>query len=68
MSFVADLTWKDLQRLRAVVQRVHKEKMTRRGKKYTPMPLRQVDEWIEAMGPKVREKRIKLAVDRGFVE
>ena len=67
MSFCADLKWEDLQRLRQVCQRVHKEHMFRANKKYEPMPLHEVDKWIESMGPKVREDRIRIAVDKGVV-
>tara|TARA_Y100000401_G_C8188513_1_gene157563 strand:+ start:312 stop:545 length:234 start_codon:yes stop_codon:yes gene_type:complete len=66
-SFVADLSIQDLNRLRAVCQKVHKENMVRAGKAYRVLPLHEVDKWIESMGPKVREKRIKIAVDKGAV-
>ena len=68
MSFCSDLKWEDLQRLRSVCQQVHKKHMVRAGKKYTPLPLNEVDKWIESMGPKVREQRIKIAVDMGTVQ
>jgi len=48
-------------------QKVHKDNMVRAGKTYRMLPLHEVDKWIESMGPKVREKRIKIAVDKGAV-
>ena len=66
-SFIGDLSLRDLNRLRSVCQKVHKQNMVRAGKAYRVMPLHEVDKWIESMGPKVREKRIKIAVDKGAV-
>ena len=66
-SFIGDLSLRDLNRLRSVCQKVHKQNMVRAGKVYRVMPLHEVDKWIESMGPKVREKRIKIAVDKGAV-
>ena len=67
MSFCSDLRFEDLQRLRKVCQRVHKVHMNRASKKYEPLPLHEVDKWIESMGPRIREQRIKIAVDKGVV-
>lgn len=67
MSFVADLSFPDLERLRKVCAGVHRENMFRSGKPYAPMDPKQIDAWIESMGPKVREQRIKIAVDNGRV-
>lgn len=68
LAFCSELNERDLNRLRAVIQRVHREKMTRRGKPWRPLPLEEVDRWIESMGPKVAAQRVKIAVDRGVVE
>ena len=66
-GFLADLSFKDLERLRAVCQKVHREKMFRSAKPYRPLPIYEVDKWIESMGEKVRQKRIKVAVDNSVV-
>ena len=62
-SFIADLNLRDLQRLREVCRRVFREKCNGRSLTNT-----QCDKWIESMGPKVMEKRIKIAVDTKMVE
>ena len=62
-SFIADLNLRDLQRLREVCRRVFREKCNGR-----PLTNIQCDKWIESMGPKVMEKRIKIAVDTKMVE
>lgn len=67
-SFLADLSVKDLDRLRMVCQKVHRDAMVARKKMYVPMSIQECDKWIESMGPKVREKRIEAAVNRGVVQ
>jgi len=63
MSFVADLNFQDLQRLRAVVKKVHlKNYPTHMITDY------EADKLIEALGPEVREAMIKAAVDQGQVK
>jgi hypothetical protein len=58
MSFLAELSFKDLQRLRAVVK---KEWI-----RYYPAELytdREADRLIDAMGPEIAEQQIKRSVD-----
>ena len=57
-SFCSELRYEDLQRLRAVVRKFFETKTKRH--KISDIEL---DKWIEAKGPVVREKLIKHAVD-----
>lgn len=59
-SFLSSLSFHDLQRLRAVVKRVHM--------RYHPPELytdREADRIIEALGPQIMEQQVKHAVDGG---
>lgn len=61
-SFIQDLSFKDLQRLRAVVKR----NLMRRH----PTELftdHEADRIIESLGPKIHERMLKRAVDAGKV-
>tara|TARA_R110000737_G_scaffold25572_4_gene44446 strand:+ start:2674 stop:2904 length:231 start_codon:yes stop_codon:yes gene_type:complete len=66
-GFLVDLSIEQLNKLRQVCQKVHKDNMFRSDKPYHPMSLKEVDKWIESMGEKVRQKRIKIAVDNKVV-
>mgnify|MGYP001482003954 FL=1 len=57
-SFCSELRYEDLQRLRAVARKYFETKTKRH--KISDIEL---DKWIEAKGPVVREKLIKHAVD-----
>ncbi len=63
MSFCSELRHEDLQRLRNVLRRMFNVRTKRHA--ITDMEL---DKWIESIGPKIREKTIKQAVDRGLVD
>lgn len=59
-SFIAGLSFEDLQRLRAVIKAVHF--------RHYPTELctdAEADKQIEALGPVTRERIIQAAVDRG---
>lgn len=61
-SWLSELSWQDLQRLRAVVKKVYM--------KYYPAESAtdaEADRIINAVGPETCEKLIKKAVDRGHV-
>jgi hypothetical protein len=61
MSFIQELSWTDLQRLRHVVRRVHR-------KYFRDEPtLVEIDQLIESLGAEVAEAHIKVAVDRNLV-
>ena len=57
-SFLADISLAHLERLRIVVRKVHLRHY--RG----PITLRKIDMIIESLGPAVRERLLKLEVDR----
>ncbi len=57
-SFLAQLSWADLQRLRAIVRRTH---MRRYPREFCTD--READRMIEAMGPRVAEILVRRAVD-----
>lgn len=59
-SFVAQLSWQDLQRLRGAVRRV----WLRKGMPSSLVTDVECDKVIEAMGPATREKWLKQIVDR----
>lgn len=62
-TFVADLSFQDLQRLRKVVRKVHM--------RHYPSALltdHEADKIIEAMGPQTSETLIKIAVDKFGLE
>ncbi len=62
MSFLAELSLADLQRLRAIVKKV---KMA-----YHPEHLctnQEADRIIESLGPEIAERYIKHAVDRKLI-
>ena len=63
MSFCSELKHEDLQRLRNVLRHMFKVRTKRRT-----VEDHELDKWIESIGPKVREKTIKQAVDRGLVD
>lgn len=59
-SFVADLAFRDLCRLRAIVKKIHF--------RHYPKELitdREADKLIEAVGPQVSERLLKQKVDEG---
>lgn len=58
VSFLQDLSVQDLERLRAVVRRVHLRHY--KG----PITERKIDMIIESLGPQVREKLVRLSVDK----
>lgn len=61
-SFIQDLSFTDLKRLRLIVKRVYM--------RYHPNELctdAEADRIIEAMGPRVHEKMLKRAIDAGKV-
>jgi hypothetical protein len=63
MSFIAELSFLDLQRLRKIIRKVHL--------RYYPSELcsdREADRVIETIGPEVREKMIRRYVDAGLVQ
>jgi len=63
MSFLNELQLKDLNRLRLIVRNVQL--------KFYPngyLTNKEVDKFIDAMGPMVAEKMIKLGIDKGYVE
>ena len=62
-SFCSELHPKDLERLRNVLRKMFKKRTKRHN-----ITEYELDRWIESIGPKVREKTIKQAVDRGLVE
>jgi hypothetical protein len=59
-SWVGDLAYEDLQRLRSIVRRTHLHFYP--AEKVTPA---ECDKLIEAIGPKVAEEMIQRAVDGG---
>jgi hypothetical protein len=61
-SFVAQLRFKDLQRLRQIVRRVHMRHYP--GERCTD---READRIIESFGPETCEKMIARAVRRGLL-
>lgn len=61
-SFVAQLSWEQLGRLREAVKRVWR----RKGVPEYQINDRLADQTIEAMGPATREKWLKAAVDRAL--
>jgi|TARA_R110000824_G_scaffold394040_1_gene593593 hypothetical protein len=69
-SFIEDLTYADHMRLREVVKRVFLEKTAAKHKGVKGKILSDIeaDRWIESMGPRTMEKRIKIAVDSGMVK
>jgi hypothetical protein len=63
MSFLTELRWEDLQRLRVSVKRIH---MTRYPKdKITD---HEADKIIEALGPEAAETLTRRAMDAGIIE
>ncbi|MAS98868.1 MAG: hypothetical protein CMF29_08135 [Kiritimatiellaceae bacterium] len=63
MSFCSELRHEDLMRLRKVLRQMFKVRTKRHE-----VSDWELDRWIESIGPKVREKTVKQAVDRGLVE
>ena len=58
MSFIAGLSFEDLQRLRAVVKKVHM--------KYNPIGYqddKEADKIIESLGPETQQKMLKMIID-----
>lgn len=63
MSFLAELRYEDLQRLRASVKKIHM-----RGKyRKEQITDREADRIIEALGPEAAEKLVRKAVGMGVV-
>ena len=63
MSFCSELRHEDLMRLRKVLRQMFKVRTKRHE-----VSDWELDKWIESIGPKVREKTVQQAVDRGLVE
>lgn len=61
-SFCAELRYEDLQRLRGVMREYFNKRTGTRKRKHEISDV-ELDKWIEAKGPVVREKMIKYAVD-----
>ena len=59
MSFLASLSYDQLQRLRRVVKQVHMAHYP--TEHFTD---READKLIEALGPEVLERQLKRAIDR----
>jgi hypothetical protein len=62
-SFCAELSDKDLNRLRSILRRLYKHRT--KGREMSDYEL---DKWIESVGERTRQKTIKQAVDRRLVE
>lgn len=63
MSFVAELNFTDLQRLRSIIKKVHF--------RYYPTEFctdQEADRQIEALGPEVQQKILKRYIDAGLVQ
>ena len=63
MTFINDIKYEDLARLRRVVKKIHM--------KNYPEHLyddREADKIIEALGPEIAERMVKVAVDRNLFE
>ena len=61
-SFCSELRYEDLQRLRSVMREFFNKRTRTRTRKHEISDV-ELDKWIEAKGPVVREKMIKYAVD-----
>lgn len=63
MSFIAELNFSDLQRLRSIIKKVHF--------RYYPSDFctdQEADRMIESLGAETREKILKRYVDAGLVQ
>lgn len=69
-AFIQDLTFVDLCRLREICKRVYFKRtaVPHKGRPGKHMTDAEADKWIESMGPRVMQARIKMAVDQGMVK
>jgi len=65
-SFISSLRYEDLRRLRAVVKAVHKARAKGHGR--AELDDQEADKIIEALGPRVIEKRLKQIVDEKWMD
>tara|TARA_R110000823_G_scaffold4918_8_gene19643 strand:- start:1707 stop:1901 length:195 start_codon:yes stop_codon:yes gene_type:complete len=63
MTFLNELSYPDLSRLRRVVKKVHMKNYPEHL-----MTSREADVIIEALGPEVAERMVRVAVDRNLFE
>ena len=65
-SWISELRFEDLQRLRQAARRAYAIATKRKNRPARHLTDKDADKWIEALGPKVAEQRIKRLVDQGM--